>query len=195
MAKTKRKQVPPQEASHLESTLEDLTTTTAVQVKKYRMPLLIAVIAILAIALGVSATRSVQRNRRDAVQARFYNLFVKPIASEKSPDEAGLQAFLAEIRGAEPEKYMIKEWVSYQLDEADRLDRSSPTDGKPAATDQGRAESLRQKALTLSKELAERYPDAANLQAWKDAVKKRVDAATDTSWRPAIPTPPETTSE
>ena len=205
MAKTKQKKKPPQtsagqdDTGHLETTLEGITSSTAATFKQYAKPIVAIVVVVLLVALAVGATRAVQENQRDTTQARFYRLFSEPVANDAGPDEAGLLAFFAEIKGEETEKYMVKEWVSYQLGQAAELEKPSGaslsgganlTDitAPPEVTgDPKKANQLRQKALTLATELAERHPGAPNLQAWKDAVKRKVDAAANSSWLPAAP--------
>lgn len=205
MAKTKQKKKPPQttggqdDTGHLETTLEDLTSTTAATFKKYSKPVVAVVVAVLIIALAIGATRAVQENQHDTVQARFYRLFSEPVANNASPDEAGLLAFFAEIRGEVAEVFMVKEWVSYQMKQATELEKPSEaslsgglnlTDitAPPEVTgDPQKANQLRQKALTLAAELAARHSGNPNLQTWKDAVQKKVEAAANSSWLPVAP--------
>jgi hypothetical protein len=176
-----------EDVAHLDEALTDITATTAVGLKKHWRPLAVGLGAVALVVLLYVGMQAVERNRQDNIQARFYRLYIAPVALGEEPDSEGIQSLLGEVEGVECEKFMIKQWVGYQLDRADELERErkeSAETEEVATSSDAEPRELRDKAVTLAESLAARYPHSQELQDWKKAVVEKVEAMGQTGWLP-----------
>jgi hypothetical protein len=108
-----------EDVGHLEETLTDLTRSTAEGLKKYQMPLLLAVGAVVLIIAAVMVVRGIQSSRVEAWNTSFFFAFTQPVTDDKEPDLKAAETLLTELKGTESEVYFANQVVGYLLRKAD----------------------------------------------------------------------------
>jgi hypothetical protein len=178
-----------EDVGHLNETLTDLTTRTATRFKKWWKPLaLVLVIAIAAQGAYLFLQHLAEREKARSNQ-EVYEIFESAAARQEGylPDAARLEALLKEVKGKEEEKLIVAKAVAFYLEKAQETKEDGP-----------RAERL-ERARSLAREIAERYPADGDLKSWAATVADRVEGDKQKAWlkdkrtyRPPVPgtTPP-----
>jgi hypothetical protein len=180
---------PAEKAPQIEEQLTDITTGATAGLKRNWKPIAGIVTVIVAVVLAYQGTRSLEEGRRDKLHSRFYEMFDLKVARDETPDEDGLRALLTEVRDTPTEVFMVKRLVNYKLTQADDIEKAQ-TDDPPASGDADTAPAtqdpmpMRQSAAALAQDLADRHPASEDVQLWKTAVTKRVEAAKNEEWLP-----------
>lgn len=195
---------PGKASAELETTIADLGSATSDALKKHKTKVIVVVAAVI-VGFGIAGTtKALRESHIESVQAEFFRLFTHPVERNEEPDSPSVTTFLQDLHGDIAEPFMVKEFVKYKLSRAGKLEsEASGTETSSETPEAGGAESggaqvqaLREEAVALAKDLAARYPDAQDLQRWKDGLQRHVEAAGKT---PAEPAPlefraPEVTS-
>lgn len=175
--------------AELEATISDLGSATSDALRKHKTKVIVVATAVL-VGFGIAgSTKALRESRIESVQAEFYQLFTQPVERSEEPDSQSVTTFLQGLHGDIAEPFMVKEFVKYKLSRAEKLENEASGTETPeaAGAESGGAQirALREEAVALAGDLAARYPDAQDLQSWKDGIQRHVEAAGKTPAKPA----------
>lgn len=127
---------PPTEPPRLEDALTRATRKAALQLKRWRVPVVagVCVVAIAAIVLGLAG--SIRETRITEINQRLYELLDRPSVSgpgrpelgaapreDLAPDDAQIDALLRDARSTEVERLVLRTVGEHYLERAERLER------------------------------------------------------------------------
>ena len=177
-----------EKVSHLDEKLTEITTHTAVALRRWRRVLLAAAIVGVA-GYGIYFIASASReSRREYFNQEIYELFHSSAARKQGykPDVSRLDKLLDDVKGDPAEKMALQEAVGWYLEYADRERKTQAIPGFQDAEgpiSEAEAREARAQAVRLASEAAERNPDDTELQLWAATVKRKVDAEAARPWQ------------
>jgi hypothetical protein len=200
------------EVSHLDTTLTEITATAAEGLKKWRTPLIGALIVVFAGAIVYSILSAYAESQEKDSSERVYRLLQSPAAQKDdyNPDKAEIERLLQDVKGKRPEQFVLKSVVELYVGKADRIARkaadaageeskkppeastnaasgspdSSSKEGLDPAT-KAQMEDYRDQALKIVAEAAARFQSDADIQSWATRVKAKIEGDRKTAWLPA----------
>ena len=210
-----KKQIPhatpgrPENVSHLDEKLTEITTSAADRLKKWSIPLIAIVSAVVLIALAAWIVSSIKEGRTEDVNRRLYELVQSPRAQEEdyTPPAGALEELLSDVRGSRGGRPVLKAVVDFYLAKADaaiakRDDALKPPPATTDTTDEktppepaspktpnvaelsASIQAWQDKALQVVEAAAAGYRDDGDIQLWAIAVKAKVEGDRKQNWLP-----------
>ncbi len=200
------------EVSHLDTTLTEITATAAEGLKKWRTPLIGALIVVFAGAVVYSILSAYAESQEKDSSERVYRLLQSPAVQKDDyrPDKAEIDKLLQDVKGKRPEQFVLKSVVDLYVDKADKMARkaadaagegpkdppeasTNPASGSPAGSSKegldpatkAEMEDYRDQALKIVAEAAARFQSDADIQSWATRVKAKIEGDRKTAWLPA----------
>lgn len=175
------------EATQLDETLTEVTTTTVATLKKYRYHIVGGVIVLALIMGGFAGYVAFHESGLNAKNEALWTLLLSPSAQERDLGVSleTLDALLTDARGTTVERYVVKSVGEYLTAKAVEKEAENET-SRSATSGIGKEDALK-KAMTLAGEARDKFPDDRDMRTWAAGVQKRLEGEQDKSWLPPSP--------
>ncbi|MBI4604673.1 MAG: hypothetical protein HY721_22145, partial [Planctomycetes bacterium] len=108
--------------SHLDVKLTEVASKTAERLKRWRLPITLALVAIVVAGAGYTLVGFLAESQAKDLEERHYRLLGVPAAKKEgySLDKAEVEKLLADARGAQAEGYILKSLTEFYLEQAEK---------------------------------------------------------------------------
>ena len=195
--------------AHLDSTLTEITATTAHTLQRWWKPLLATISVLVLCLLLYQGLRAIGDMKDASLNERVYRLFSSPAAAKEDYqlDSTALQSLLSDVHGRSMEPFVYRSAVEHYLNLAARLSRkareneqksvstgATESTAAPEANLQPTIEAAYNQALMLSDQARSKMTSDGDVEVWAQKVKSRIEGERKKDWLPAkwkfsLPTP------